>query len=297
MTRGDCGFSLVELLVALAICAVVAAGIAAVVPPARAAFEVTPAVIDLQQRGRTAIDVIVQAIRAAGRDAEAAADLGPLSGIVPAVIPLGPAADGKFTRLKVIAPRSNAGQSVLAHHQAGHSGPLALAFERCPAVTACGFTRDTTALIADGSGRFDVFTVASIDSTANTLLTNRSFTWPYAAGSVVVEVDVDTFQLEAQPDGSHTLVRLTAAGAHQPIVDRISALSFEPFIADISGALVPAPFAMLTDGPWHQGNPGGGYDDDVFLVRRMDIGLTLHAALPSTTTRAFHFAVSLRNAP
>ena len=55
--HGSRGFSLVELLVALAICAVVSAGVAVVVPPARTAFETAPAEMELQQRGRIAVRV------------------------------------------------------------------------------------------------------------------------------------------------------------------------------------------------------------------------------------------------
>jgi len=46
-----CGFSLVELLIALAICALLSAAVAGIVVPSREAFEQTPAALDLQQRG------------------------------------------------------------------------------------------------------------------------------------------------------------------------------------------------------------------------------------------------------
>jgi prepilin-type N-terminal cleavage/methylation domain-containing protein len=295
MTLGDRGFALLELLIALAICAVVSAGIAMVVPPARAAFELTPADIDLQQRGRTAIDVIVQAIRAAGADAVAAAEFGPLSGIVPAVIPLDPQVDGKFARLTVIAARRHGAQAAIEHHQGG-GAVLTLAVDGCPAITVlCGFAPDTNALIADGSGRFDVFTVDSVDAAASSLTARRALTPPYASGSVVVEADVNTFQLELQPDGSRTLVRLSGGGAKQPIVDRLSSLTFEPYALDDAGMLSPLSAAPLMDGPWSRAEPDGDYDDDVFLVRRIDISITLQASAPSSIARTFHFAVFLRN--
>jgi prepilin-type N-terminal cleavage/methylation domain-containing protein len=296
MSTGNRGFALLELLIALAICAVVAAGIAVVVPPARAAFELTPAEIDLQQRGRTAIDVMVQAIRAAGADAVAAAELGPLSGIVPAVMPMDPTVDGKFTRLRVIGPRHDGAQGTLEHHQDGASAVLAVAVDGCPSIgVLCGFARDTTALIADGSGRFDVFTVESVDAAAKTVTARHPLTPPYAAGSVVIEADVNTFQLELQPDGSRTLVRLSGGGGKQPIVDRIASLTFAPYGFDLAGMLSPLSAETLVDGPWSRGAPDGDYDDDVFLVRRIDIAITLHASAPSVTERTFHVAVVLRN--
>jgi prepilin-type N-terminal cleavage/methylation domain-containing protein len=293
------GFSLVELLIAMTICAVISAGIAAVVPPARAAFERTPAELDLQQRGRTAIDAIVQAIRAAGTDVVVSEALGPLAGVVPAVIPFEPDASATwFARLKVIAPRSPAAQGTLAQDQQGPNGDLVMSPTRCPLVqVVCGFTRDATAVVADGSGRFDIFTIAMAQEATERLTPARRFMPPYAAGSIVVEVEAHTFQLESQPDGSRTLVRVTAAGAVQPIVDRVTRLQFEPYAIDAGGEPTPIPVDELTDGPWWSGGPDGDYDDDVFRVKRVDVVLSLRAALPLTVERTFRFAVFLRNVP
>ncbi len=291
------GFSLVELLIALTICAVVAATIGAVVPPARAAFERTPAELELQQRGRTAIDVIVQAIRGAGNDVIVAEELGPLAAVMPAVIPLDVNGTA-FSKLKVIAARLHPAQGLLAEHQAGPNGDLVLSPARCPSVpVVCGFSAGTTAAVTDGSGRFDVFAVASAQAAANRITPARPLSPPYAAGSIVVEVDVYTFQLDAQPDGTRSLVRITAAGAVQPIVDRVMSLRFQPYTVDEAGSVVPLPSEELTDGPWWAGTPDGDYDDDAFRVKRMDIALSLQAAPPLAVQRTFRFAVVLRNAP
>ena len=296
---GQHGFSLVELLIALTICAVISASIAAVVPPARAAFERTPAELDLQQRGRTAIDVMVQAIRAAGSDVVVSRGLGPLAGVVPAVIPFGLDTSGtRFLRLKVIAPRTNAAQGILVEHQVGSSGDLVLSQARCPdAQVLCGFVKDATAVITDGSGRFDVLTIASAQAATARLTPARPLNPPYVAGSVVVEVDVHTFQLDLQPDGSRTLVRVTAQGAVQPIVDRVSSLHFQPYAFDAGGDPAPMSVDELTDGPWWSSGPDGDYDEDVFRVKRLDIALSLQAAHPLTVQRTFRFAVVPRNAP
>lgn len=293
------GFSLVELLVAMTICVVISAGIAAVVPPARAAFERTPAELDLQQRGRTAVDTITQAIRAAGSTVIVSEELGPLAGVVPAVIPLDLDPSGtRFLRLKVIAPRPDAAQGILAQQQAGPNGGLVLAPTRCPAVpVVCGFSKHTTALIADGSGRFDVFTIASAHAAAERLTPARQLMPAYAAGSIVVEVDVYTFQLDAQSDGSHALVRVTAAGAVQPIVDRVTTLSFEPYTHDAEGEPIRIPIEDLSDGPWSSAGPDGDYDDDVFRVKWVDVSLSMQAAYPLNGQRTFRFAVFLRNVP
>lgn len=290
------GHSLIELLFALTICALVSAGFAAVVPPARAAFETTPALLDLQQRGRTAADVLAQAIRGAGGEAIASNELGPLGSVIPSVIPLD-ASNGRFTRLRVIAPLRDAAQGVLDRDQAG-GGVLFLNRAACPAVPAvCGFVPAAPAIVFDGSGRFDLFTVAAVDTTLGNLATDRWLASPYAAGSAVLEAEVYTLELQVQSDGSQSLVRVTAAGAVQPIVDHVGEMTFELWGFDPFHALVPMPAESLADGPWLRGDPYGVYDEDLFRVRRVDVTLTLLAAPPSEVRRAFRFGVFLRNVP
>lgn len=82
-------------------------------------------------------------------------------------------------------------------------------------------------VIADGAGRFDLFTVTATNNGLNSVSSSVSFAGSYPAGSRVVEVDAHTFRLDAQPDGSKTLVRETVAGAIQPVVDHVADLSFQ----------------------------------------------------------------------
>lgn len=208
------GFALLELLIATAIATLVAAAIAAMVPSLQAFFEQAPAAIDLQQRGRTAIDAIAVAVRAADH-----------------VTPFDPDAHGHFRQLRTIAPKPDAAQGVVAEDQAGAGGELWLSAARCPWVAdVCGFVRGSVARITDGAGRFDVFTVGAIDVASRGITPRHPFDAPYAADATLVEVDAYTFRLDPQPDGSSALVRETASGAVQPLVDRISELRFEPSI-------------------------------------------------------------------
>ena len=289
------GFSLIELLVAMTICAIVSASAAIVVPPARALFESVPAELELHQRARSVVEAMTHALRAAGGEAVVANDLGPFANVVPAVIPSGLTGNG-FTALKVIRTRVNAAQGILDRHQSSAAGALFLAASPCPdASVLCGFTRGMTALITDGSGRFDLFAVSSIDAGAGALIADRAFVPPYAAGSIVVEADVDTFRLELQSDGAHAFVRVSAAGAVQPIVDRVNDLVFELFAVDGAGRLIPLAAGVLDDGPWLRGDPGDAYDEDVFRIRYLEIALTLRGGQPPGPARRLRFGVSLRN--
>ncbi len=211
------GFSLVELLVALAICSLVSAAIGAMVPPSRAVFEQTPAVLELQQRGRTAIDAIAQAVRSAGIT----------DGVPPMVLSAPDPSGERFTQLLAIARALHAAEGKLDADQQGSSGDLLLSESSCPAVNdVCGFRPGASVVIADGLGRFDLFTVIATNQGLNSISSSVAFAQPYPAGSFLIEVDAYTFRLDAAPDGSTTLVRETVAGAIQPIVDHVTGLSF-----------------------------------------------------------------------
>ena len=224
------GFSLLELLIAAAITVVLSAAIAAVVPSLQAAFEQTPAAIDLHQRGRTAIDAIAQAVRSADR--VVLLDAG---------------------RLMAIVPRISAARAVLAEDQTNAGADLFLSEARCPSIPdVCGFARGSSALISEVSGRFDVFIVASVDEHARSMSAQQHFDRAYAADADVIEVDAYTFRLDAQPDGSTTLIRETAAGAVQAIVDRVTSLRFDEAFGgrgiDVTMTLQPhgVPAAAIT---------------------------------------------------
>lgn len=226
------GFTIIELLIAMTITLLVAGALAGVAPSARAAFDRVPAELDLQQRGRTAIDVLSQAIRSAGKN---------VGELLPTVSGSEPDASGAFTELTVIVPIADAAQGVLSDDQSGPGAAMTLATGHCPNVKdVCGFTSGTTAVIADGTGNYDVFSIAATNAGARRVTPASALSRSYPAGAVVVEVDRFTFSLALQPDGSQSLVRRTAAGAVQPIVDFVSALSF-----DVTGRDAPAGFFRL----------------------------------------------------
>jgi prepilin-type N-terminal cleavage/methylation domain-containing protein len=278
---GQAGFSLVELLVALTICALVAATVGALIAPARAAVERTPVAIALQQRGRAALEAVAQVMRSAGANVTASQDLGVLADVVPAVILADYDEDAnQFTRLSVVAPRLNAAQGTLAQDQDGPSGSLTLAPAGCPNVSdVCGFLQDMPAVIADGTGRFDIFVVELTQPFSRRITAATMFDRPYPAGSVVVEADALSFYLD-----DDVFVRETTAGAVQPVVDGVSAVFFRPVGID---------FDALADGPWLQG-PGGLFDDAWFGVRSVEITVRLPMG-DGEREQDFHATVSLRN--
>jgi len=195
------GFTVIELLIAAAILALLAGAIAGAAPSARRVFDRVPAELDQQQRGRSAIDALSQVLRSA-------------TSIIDS---------GDSTSLTVIVPIIGGGRAVLAGQSVG---VFDLASSPCPGAGVCGFAAGSTAQIADGRGRNDVFTVAAVNAPLRRLTASRVFAAAYPAGSSIAEIDQYTYRLALQGDGSYSLIRETAAGAIQPMVDFVRDLSF-----------------------------------------------------------------------
>lgn len=226
--QGARGFSVIELLIALAIVTLLAGALAGVAEPARAVFDRVPAELDLQQRGRTAIDVLATDLRSAGRNVAAMNALGAFADILPAFALTDPDESGEaFSTLTVTTPAPNGAQGILAADQAGTLTALTLGAMMCPnVIQVCGFTAGTTAIIVDGAGHQDLFEVATTEAGTRTLTPDRALSQAYPAGSAVIEIDQHTFRLAGQADGSLSLIRETAAGATQPLVDGVASLAF-----------------------------------------------------------------------
>jgi Tfp pilus assembly protein PilW len=270
------GFSFVELLIAMTITIFIAGAIAGVAPHARAAFDRVPADLDLQQRGRTAVDVLSQAIRSAGTNVAATESLGALSDLLPTASVSEGDEPGVFTEITVILPVPDAAQGTLDADQAAPGGAMTLSTAHCPNTKdVCGFAPGSTTVVVDGEGHFDVFLIAGTNVGARQLTPAKGLSRSYPAGSVLVEADQFTFNLREQPDGRYALVRVTAAGAVQPIVDFVSGLAFE-----VTGHDVAAGF---------------------YQIEQVDVWLSVEA--PSDQLRrvipdrVFRTSVRLRNVP
>lgn len=293
------GFSLMELMVALTVCALLSAAVAAIVGPARAAFEATPEALDLQQRRRTATDLLAGALRSAGQVVAIQPD-GAVGEAVPTVMLLDPADDATRFRAMYIVSVAGPGRGLIEAHQLSPVGALRLrAAGNCPATgEVCGFSKGAVAAVVDVDGGFEVFTVASTNRGTHSLTSSRAFARAHPAGSMVIEVSANTYRLQAQADGSSTLVRETAAGAVQPVVDEVLEIGFRGWrTTPGSSELIAATVEDLADGPWRLAGVGGRYDTDWRALRRVDITLRIggRSGAAGAAGRAVHLSVSLRN--
>jgi prepilin-type N-terminal cleavage/methylation domain-containing protein len=219
------GFSLIELLIALMVCALLSGAIAAAAPAARVVFDSTPEVLDVQQRERTASDVLARALRSAAH-LVARRDDGTPGTAAPAVELLQPDDGGLLFHAVRVVVVAGPGRGVLVADKSSTAAALQLRTgTHCPSSgDVCGFSKGMTAAVVDVDGRLDVFTIAAVNKASGALSPAAPLDRAYQAGSAVWAVSADTYYLDAEADGSSTLVRETAAGAVQPIVDVVTAL-------------------------------------------------------------------------
>jgi prepilin-type N-terminal cleavage/methylation domain-containing protein len=222
------GFSLVELLIAATVSALIAGALLSALPPARAAFEVTPASLELQQRARVGFEFLASAVRSAGWYEAGHRDSTVAASFVPAVIPaIASGSAGVFSELEVFRLIGAGAHGVLDRDQPTASGPLTLASGHgCPRIPdVCGFVVGSAAAISDGHGRFDIFEIAMADAAQMRVTPLTPLSAPYAKDAQLVEAQAFRFWLAPQPDGSKSLMRASGAGPAQPIVDGVNELA------------------------------------------------------------------------
>ena len=236
------GFSIVELLVAMAITMVVTAATLSLIGPAHDMFQVQPETADLHQRLRVGIDALQRDLMMAGAGMYAAGTVGPLHQALAPVMPyraFGSASDtarGTYFRTDAISllfVPTTASQTTLSMPMA--AGALGISIETpatCPAATTtqlCGFAVGEQMIVFDRTGGWDVLSVDRIDGAAMTLK-GLAPTREYAAGSNVADALAITYALKPDPaSGTFQLVRSDGSDPAQPLLDHVVKLEFRYF--------------------------------------------------------------------
>lgn len=263
--EGARGFSLIELVVALALTLLLLGGVFMALNPAEGAFMVEPEVADAQQRLRVAVDTLSRSLRSAGAGAQQGRLAGPLVDSFAPVLPLrqgrrSPDPPGTFSpdTLTVLSVTHGAAQTTLAAPMPAQSGIAVINLDSgCPpGDTACGFSTGMDVAIYDGSGSYDTFTVLAVQSGALTLQHNMiDVGMSYGIGSKVAEVVSRTFYLKSNVSaGTFQLIQYDGAGgADVPVTDDVVGLAFEYF----GDPEPPYLRRALTDpvGPWTSYGP------------------------------------------
>jgi prepilin-type N-terminal cleavage/methylation domain-containing protein len=266
MMRGDAGFSLIEMVVALALTATALAAVFTAIDPAHGAFATEPEIADMQQRLRVAAHVLASDLISAGARSAVALPLPATAPPFPAVLPYraGPlnagspaAAAGDVITVLSVPPQ--AGETTI---QTAIRGPVAVAIIAGPSGCvwtgsgrdpSCGLRPGVIVLVRDEAG-FDLFTVAALAGNTVTLEQVRNvLVRPFDAGSRIVEVALTTYYLRADEQAkTYQLMRYNGRSSDAPVVDHVVALEFE-YSGEVRGGaagVVPlAPAEVAQDPP------------------------------------------------
>lgn len=237
------GFTLVELLAAMAITLVVTAATLWMIGPAHDAFQTQPEAADLHQRIRVGIDVLQRDLLMAGAGMYAAGAVGPLHQALAPVMPyraFGASSDpasGTYFRTDAISllfVPSTASQTTLSSPMA--AGALDISIDTastCPAATAtqvCGFAAGDQMLVFDRAGEWDVFTVDTPGPGAAVTLRGEPPMREFTRGSSVTEATAVAYMLKADPAvGAFQLVRADGFAPALPLLDHVVTLEFRYF--------------------------------------------------------------------
>lgn len=254
------GFSLIELVVAMALVLIVLAGVFAALHPAEGAFLAEPEAADAQQRLRLAADTLARELRLAGAGAQQGVMSGPLIEYFAPILPFrrgrrSPDPPGLFTNDSVTLLRlvPGAAQTTIGSSTtAGSSSVEVNADPGCPAASpSCGFDETTEVVIYDTTGAYDTFSVTgSAGSTLDLRHNMADASTIYAADvSKIAAVSSRTFFLKTDASGVSQLMQYNGAGgADVPVADHVVSLRFD-YYGDPDPPRLYRPLTEA-EGPW-----------------------------------------------
>lgn len=258
--RGQRGYSVVELLVAAAVCMVVCGAVLGLLHDALAATPVLEETTDLHQRHRVVADALAADIRAAAAGTSAGW-LGPyLAAVEPRGMldPPGSASDRILTLRYTTAGGVHAS---LAQPLNPRVTTVALSAAGCPSgTTACGFTAGTRGVLFDAGGYAAFVTIQAIGPGTLVVVDDQpgGRMVPFPAGATVAEATEVTYTFDA----AARQLRRAEGGGDFVLADNVVDARFEYFAEDAT----LLPLAILQDGPF-QGSGWLTFDRDLARVR------------------------------
>lgn len=230
------GFSLLELLLASALLIAVTGALAAMTSPMREMFERALLAADLDGGRRAALQLLSAELREAGSDAAVADPAAPFARVHDGVVPLRdldgavvaiPAGAVRVVRVPHLAAASVLDAAVAAGDT---SVPLATAARCRGGPPVCGFRVGMAAVLYDATAAADV-TIAAVGP--GVVRVSPPLPAAFAAGAVLAEMATTSYGLRPNADGSRRLVRRTAGGAEQPVLDNVVEFSVRPDTHDL----------------------------------------------------------------
>jgi hypothetical protein len=317
--RSESGYSLVELLISTAIMMVVTGAIFGLVNPSQGSARVQPEVADLQQRLRVASDTLFGELMMSGAGTYMGSATGSLINFFAPIIPrrMGMSSPDAVTVARsdtitlAYVPNTFSQTSIISA-MPNVSAELKVDIQdNCPTgLNLCGFTVGMDAIVFDGSGNFDVFTITEVqDAAAHLQHRNSDLSTAYDIGAQVTQIKSNTYYwcrpgtARPCPDATASqLRRYNGSTQDVALVDNVVELRFDyfgdpnpptkpkpaigvenclydtsgtaklPTLTADDGSLAALPLAILNDGPFC----GGGanqFDADLYRVRKIRVTL------------------------
>jgi len=320
--KNDRGYSLIEVLVSMAIMMVVTGAVFQLVNPSQSSAQIQPEVQDMQQRMRVGVDTLFKDLVMAGAGPYQGSYSGSLMGYFAPILPrrTGKISPDTYTgawedRITVTYVPNTYSQTTISDPMPSPSAELKVNPQaNCPAgQDLCGFHQNDEVIIFDSSGHFDTFTITEVQTDAGHLQhRGQDFGYAYQPNASITQVKTHTYYLDA---ANRQLRDYDGDDADFPVIDNVVGLKFEYYgdpnpptlpkppsgIANClydalgnytasgmsvlttgGGSLAPLPITMLRDGPWC----GGGsnqFDADLYRVRKVKV--TLRVQTPIDTLR------------
>ncbi|MBI3989666.1 MAG: prepilin-type N-terminal cleavage/methylation domain-containing protein [candidate division NC10 bacterium] len=260
------GFTLIEILVAAAISALITVTIYMMFETNQSTFNKGEADTDLQQNARVAMDRLIRELRMAGSQVPTGTTP---SQIVPMVL-------ANQTEVRFLADLDNASTSLITWANPGATS--------ITVTSASGFFVNDSFYITDGA-KWEQVTATSVNkiTTPHTISFTPALSWSYAPRSQVLRSKTIRYSLvceapsgETCPPYAYTLKRDGGGGQLHPLAVKISGLTFAYY--DANNSLLAAPVAS------------GSLKD----IRRITITLTASDTLPREGPRSYALRSEVR---
>jgi prepilin-type N-terminal cleavage/methylation domain-containing protein len=270
MDRRDAGFTLVEMIIAMAVMLLILGGVFQAFNPSLGSFQTQPEVADMQQRLRVGTDRLYNGIIIAGAGIYSGAAVGTLGQFFAPVLPYridrlnSDPARGVFFRddaITIFHVPTTASQCTIRDKMPRPSSEVKVnAQPGCPANDElCGFEAGMRVIIFDETGSFDFFTITHVQTDSLHLqhrppINPDDFSKAYDVGAVISQMDAATYYWRQDPaTDTFQLMYNDLFTVDVPLIDNVVGLRFE-YLGEAAPPVLRAP---VTDpvGPWTSYGP------------------------------------------
>jgi hypothetical protein len=258
------GFTVVEMVVSVAIMMAVTGAVFALLNPAQGTFLAQPEVSDMQQRLRIGADALYNDLLMAGAGPYSGSSVGSLGSYFATVLPFrrgaqSPDPPGSYQtdRVSLLYVPSQSSQTTTSLATADIGADIRVdAQPGCSAIDPlCGFKTGMTAVIFDDTGRYDTFRITGLASSPATVEhVGQPLSKAYGVGSRIAQIVAATYWLKIDAlTKTYQLMRYDGFQTDVPVADNVVGPNFE-YYGDPQPPVLRKP---LTEpkGPWTSYGP------------------------------------------